>query len=312
MAILYSKPGVVDKMIYIGSDSQDGPNISAGDFNADGYADLAVGDPRWFLSRGAVWVLYGGPQGVDTSRAVRFDEDTPGIPGTGEPQDAFGDALAAADLNRDGRTGVAIGASGEDIGTAVDAGMVTVLYGGATGLTTSGAVSIGQSTAGVPDAAEGADFFGMTLAAGDVNGDGYADLAVGSPFETIGDRGTVGSITLLRGSPSGVSGSGATSIHGASFGNGPTWLSALGRSLALADVNGDFLADVIGGAPDSIVNGVGGAGAIAIIHGTGPHRRWLPSRPDDERLRPRRARGLARTEPPRESIIDGDMPLLIA
>jgi hypothetical protein len=90
-------------------------------------------------------------------------------------------------------------------------GAVTVTYGAAGGLSTRTPVKFTQDSAGVPDTAEKNDFFGWSLSAGDVNGDGFPDIAVGAPQETIGSARHAGTVTILRGSSTGLTGTGAKS-----------------------------------------------------------------------------------------------------
>jgi hypothetical protein len=91
-----------------------------------------------------------------------------------------------ADFNGDGYADLAISAVLEDIDAIVDAGAVHVLYGSATGLTATGNQFWHQDSPGIAEGAEEGDRFGDALAAGDFNGDGFADLAIGVPQERIG------------------------------------------------------------------------------------------------------------------------------
>ena len=142
------------------------------DFNGDGYGDAAFAAPYAKLgdkgSAGYVAVVDGGPTGLDPAHRTTVSQDTAGVPDTVETEDTFGSALATADFNNDGYTDLAVGASGENGGD----GSVTVLWGSASGLAN------GTVVADPAPAAHGE--WGKTLAAGDFDGDGKADLAVGS------------------------------------------------------------------------------------------------------------------------------------
>jgi len=125
--------------------------IAKGDFNGDGFADLAIGQPGATISghtgSGDVIVLYGSANGVQTTAPHWqhwFEGAVPIIPlGTG---DHFGSALASGDFNGDGFSDLAIGVPDASISTFgfrvltlhPGAGAVVVLYGSANGLTTNG------------------------------------------------------------------------------------------------------------------------------------------------------------------------------
>ena len=132
------------------------PSDVAADFNHDGVADLAVGVLGENGVAGAVNVLYGAGSGLSGTGAQVFFQ----VGGTPEPGDRFGSALAAGDFNGDGFADLAVGASGEDVGSAFDAGAVSVLYGSADGLTTNGGRLVTQDSPRVPGVAEPFDSFG--------------------------------------------------------------------------------------------------------------------------------------------------------
>ena len=149
------------------------------DFNGDGTADLAIGAPGE-NSSGVVHVLYGAASGLTAAGSQLWSQDSPGIAGVAEPGDSFGSSLAGGDFNGDGRADLAIGASGENS----FAGVVHVLYGSVSGLTAAGSQLWSQDSPGVAGLAESFDDFGAALAAGDFNGDGRADLAIGARGKT--------------------------------------------------------------------------------------------------------------------------------
>ncbi|NYV73365.1 FG-GAP and VCBS repeat-containing protein [Streptomyces sp. UH6] len=187
----------------------DGPGLTdaaIGDFDKDGHGDLAVGrgtkGEGW--NPGYVVVQYGGSAGPDTGRAlVTLTQDTPGIPGTFESGDYFGHSVAAGDVNGDGYADLAVGTPGEDIGTVHNGGAVTVLLGGARGLSGTGARVYDQDTSGVAGAVEAKDAFGRTVSLVDHTRDGRADLVVGTD-ERAGD--STGMVHLLKSSGSRITG----------------------------------------------------------------------------------------------------------
>ncbi|MFF5518886.1 FG-GAP repeat protein [Streptomyces coeruleorubidus] len=146
------------------------------DFNGDGYGDVAFAAPYAKVDgkgmAGYVAVVYGGTTGLDPAKRTVVSQNTAGVPGAAEAEDTFGDALAVADLNGDGYTDLAVGSSGEDVGTDTDGGSVTVLWGSASGLKNGTSVK--------DPAVSGHDHWGRLLTAGDFDGDGKKDLAVGT------------------------------------------------------------------------------------------------------------------------------------
>ncbi|MFJ6706000.1 MULTISPECIES: FG-GAP-like repeat-containing protein [unclassified Streptomyces] len=108
------------------------------------------------------------------------------------------------DFNGDGYRDAVLPAPGANVSGKEGAGAVVVLYGSASGLSTSRRKTITQNTPGVPGVSETGDAFGAATATADVNRDGYADLVVGTPDED-GSKGTdSGAVTVLWGSRSGL------------------------------------------------------------------------------------------------------------
>jgi len=132
------------------------------------------------------------------------------VPGADEEDDLFGSAVDVGDINGDTYADVVVGAWGEDIGSARNAGAVTVLFGSATGLKTTGAKTYNQNTSGVPGTAESGDAFGMSVRLLDLDKTGKADLVTGAGYENSN-----GSITYLRGTASGLTTTGAKSLTAA-------------------------------------------------------------------------------------------------
>ncbi|WP_328871280.1 FG-GAP and VCBS repeat-containing protein [Streptomyces sp. NBC_00287] len=201
-----------------------GADVAVGDLDRDGYADIVLGrsgeedmDGTEEVTRlgGAVEIVRGTASGPDTtSPRTLFHQDSAGVPGTAEYGDDFGRAVSLGDVNGDGRLDLAIGARGEGLGTLAGAGSVTVLLGGGTGLTTTGAKSLTQDTASVPGTAERADAFGAAVHLADTTGDGRAELFAGAP----GENSWAGAVWALKGTATQVTGTGSASFGPSALG----------------------------------------------------------------------------------------------
>ncbi|MGP4098423.1 FG-GAP-like repeat-containing protein [Nonomuraea sp. KM90] len=161
-----------------------GASLATGDFDGDGRDELAVGAPADSVKvdgQGSVTVI-----DVRGKRARLLTQSTPGIQGASEKWDNFGASLATGDFNGDGRSDLAIGVPGEGISKnqrAMDYGdgTVDVLYGSRAGLRTDRTEAWSQNS--LDGRPRYYDRFGASLAAGDFNGDGNDELAVGVPGE---------------------------------------------------------------------------------------------------------------------------------
>ncbi len=210
----------------------------AGDLDGDGYDDLVVGafgEDEHGDDTGAVYVFYGSATGLDATSEQKITASDPG-------DDAqFGDAVAGAgDLDGDGFDEIVVGAPGDDDNGSF-AGAVYVFYGSDSGIDASSEQKL-LSTGG-----ESWDTFGDAVSgAGDLNGDGLADLAVGSRYDSDPVNGAgAGSVTLFYGSASGLD-AGSEQHLVASDGSEADYF---GHAVASAgDVDGDGFGDLITGA----------------------------------------------------------------
>ncbi|WP_166027816.1 FG-GAP and VCBS repeat-containing protein [Streptomyces chilikensis] len=183
-------------------------------------------------------------------------------------------SAAIGDFDKDGHGDLAVGRGGEN--PDLNRGYVVVQYGGASGPDTARRpVKFTQDTAGVPGAVEDEDLFGSAVAAGDVNGDGYADLAVGAPGEDLADKRDGGAVTVLLGRAGGLSGTGAKAYDQNTSGVAGSIEvdDNFGRTLRLTDHTGDGRADLMVGTDDWVGGTLGMAhllkGSATGITGTG-------------------------------------------
>jgi hypothetical protein len=221
----------------------------AGDVNGDGFGDVLIGAPNAEGSvsveadEGVVSLHLGSATGLTALAAWSFESDSANA--------GAGTAVAGlGDVNGDGYDDFAVGAPG----FAADAGRVWVFPGGAGG--PGAAIWTGNG------AIAGAEFGAALARAGDVDGDGFADLAVGAPGDGTSAE---GSVSIFFGSTMGPSGT-ASFVE-----TGGRASAALGSALASADVNGDAFGDLVLGAPGWDVGGPGqGQARLLLGSSTGP------------------------------------------
>lgn len=189
-------------------------SLTTGDFNGDGAYDVAVGYSGESGGTGGHVTVYMGDSTLSMGTSNTITQNTSGVPGTAVSGDHFGYSVAAGDLNADGKADLVVGVPYKTVSGQKIAGEAVALYGGASGLTGSGAQAFSQNTSGVAGAAEKNDSFGWTVSVLDVNHDKYGDLIAGTPKE----NGSDGAASVLKGTSSHVTGTGSWSFGAGTLG----------------------------------------------------------------------------------------------
>jgi hypothetical protein len=180
--------------------------LAAGDFDVDARHDLVVGAPLNEVlgndQAGTAFVLYGTATAMDYKRTPPLTLGSILLSGSsGSPGDHFGASVAVGDFDEDGDDDLAIGVPGFENFATLDSGALAIVNGVAgLGLDENSSRFLEFARNGIPgEAGQSHVQWGDSLAAGDFDGDGASDLAVGAPEESLGTAASVGSVTILHG-----------------------------------------------------------------------------------------------------------------
>jgi hypothetical protein len=221
-----------------------GYGLVAGDVSGDGYADLAVTHLSPNADSSDVRLYLGSADGPPTKASRVLPEDAP-------------QALAVGDVNGDGRPDL-VAASGPPLG-GTGVGHLTVWPGTA-------------ASVGTPYQIELADLglryiADLALDAGDLDGDGYADVAIGDEVDQRADGSYTGTLVVVKGSADGLTAAGHQDVDGDHL-TGQTntaFASAISLDPAHEGVPGRvYVGDVF-----EDVHGLDKAGAVHVFHWDG-------------------------------------------
>lgn len=227
---------------------QFGGTVATGDVNADGIDDIIVGAPQsdgpnGDPDAGAVYVFFGA-KGLSGRLTIAEGAEDVAVLGAGE-RHSLGFPLATGDFNGDGIADIAMGArlaAGPE-GDKTASGGVYVTF-GRSDLTGTLDLAVGKEDA-VIFGPQRSQLLPSSIASGDLNGDGIADLILGSgPASGPGDRAGAGAAYIVLGRPDLsivdlAEGSQDLAIVGVDAGD------SLGSSVALARISGSEQPELI-------------------------------------------------------------------
>lgn len=245
-----------------------GAALAAADFTGDGRADLVIGSPGESIgttaNAGGIAFFRGTATGPEATGSGYHQGQ---LGGSAEANDQFGAALAAGNFANDAKPELAVGAPGETPGTATAAaGEVTVAKWETDKFVLGWLLSQSQ----VSSAHEAGDRFGAALAAGNVTGDGKADLVVGSPGEDITVANTarvdVGAVSVFPGAATAF----GTAFNKNQAGEANESGDNYGSALAIGDFNKSGGSDIAVGIPGEVVTANGTdtkSGSVSLLLG---------------------------------------------
>jgi uncharacterized protein (TIGR03437 family) len=251
------------------ANAQIGTALATGNFNGDDFADLAIGAPLANSNnlRGLTYLVLGAANKAGTKNIA---QEANFSTGGSETTSGFGRAVALGDLDGDGLAELIIGAPGDSFNnTRSAAGSVTIIRGTSATINGVATTVVGVGVTGDPFG----DALGTSLATGDFNGDGIADLAIGAPGADAVDsqREPAGTIYLIYGARTGLPvlfdlarRAADYTVYGADVGD------KLGSGgLAVNDVNATTPHDLIFGTPNarSVNNARPNAGEARVLFG---------------------------------------------
>lgn len=252
----------------IGSGNRLGQSVASGDFNGDGFSDLLVGGA--YTTAGDAYVIFGGASGLDAEINPANLDGSNGFAISGiVSADRLGISAASADVNGDGIDDILVGAHlGNAAGT--DFGQVHIVYGKTTAFSSSIAASSLDGSSGLTiTGMTASDQMGLSISAGDVNGDGFADVIIGARYADPGARASAGKVFVVFGADDLASTVAVSGLDGANgfVLEGIDASDFAGVSVSFAgDMNGDGIGDLIVGATGGDAGG-SASGEVYVVFG---------------------------------------------
>ena len=204
-----------------------GAAVTLGDFNGDGFDDLAISAPEedhhGLINAGRVHIVMGAASGPTADGEEMIDQESPGVSSAAELGGRFGFSLTAGEVTGDNYDELLIGMPHLDreVSNAVtyaNTGGAFLLKGSASGISTFYGDFLKQGSHGIDGEGNAGDHFGWAMSLADLNNDGYGDAIIGVPNETVkklgGTYSNAGQVHLVWGDEDGLSDSDKVWVQG--------------------------------------------------------------------------------------------------
>ena len=243
----------------------------AGDINADGYADLLLTSTE----NGLEYVVFGKANNSSVSMAL-IEAGLGGYAITAPRSDPYINSgvnvSSAGDVNGDGLADLVFGTPASVLGSPNTAGTAYIVFGKTTNTKqTFGDIANGSGGFMVTSDVNAEQLGGSVSGAGDVNGDGLADVIIGAYFASPDGKSRAGKSYVVFGKTNNTTPVNTTDLMNGKGGfviNGEATSDGSGFAVSNAgDVNGDGLADLLVGAYINNPNGVTDAGRAYVVYG---------------------------------------------
>ncbi|GAA3552206.1 FG-GAP-like repeat-containing protein [Microlunatus spumicola] len=241
-------------------DERFGASLAVGDVDADGRPDLVVGAPGYAIEGGgglpgSVSACYGAPAGP--TGCTQLDR---------RPQLAGLASVAVGDVTGSARPEVVVAVPSADLEGSRGGTVDLLTLSGPRAATTVTRVALTQRSKGVPGSDKAGDRFGSSVALGDLDADGHADLVIGADGEKVGGHVGAGRVTVVHGGARGYRTSGNRVYDQNTKGvTGTAEKHDSFGEVALLDVDADGHLDLAVGAPGEN----DAAGGVTFLRGSG-------------------------------------------
>jgi FG-GAP repeat len=243
--------------------------LTAGDFNADGFGDVAMGAPGekvGTVKSGLVLVGKGASNFATAgSDIVGYQVGEADASATVEANDKFGNALAAGNVTGSNHADLVVGSPGKGIHSSPSTSGAIFVVPGAAGGKPNPPAGLFRTQSNAGETVESGDNFGSSVTVGNLDGDGLLDIAAGAPTEAIGSATTTGAVSVFAGASTQLA-AGFTvteSLASEPLRSGDRF----GSSVAIGDLDDSGLGDLVVGAPGRSVGAATAAGAAYLFSG---------------------------------------------